>query len=97
MFKDSDYFADPERFDPERFRSGEANDLMNSYTFIPFSAGSRNCIGQRFAMLEIKSTISKILRYYELLPLGEAPITSMELVLRTKNGVQMGLRNRTYD
>lgn len=43
MFKDPDYFDRPEIFDPERFRSGKVADLMSPYTFIPFSAGSRNC------------------------------------------------------
>lgn len=50
--------------------------------------------GQKFAMLEMKSSISKILRHYELLPVGEEPIPIMELVLRSENGVQLGLRPR---
>lgn len=45
-------------------------------------------------MLEMKSSISKILRHYELLPVGEEPIPIMELVLRSENGVQLGLRPR---
>lgn len=97
MFKDPEYFPNPEKFDPERFAVGNIAEKLNSYIFIPFSAGSRNCIGQKFAWLEIKSSISKILRHYELLPLGEPPKTSFELILRTKNGIQLGLKERIYD
>ena len=39
-------FKDPEEFRPERFLK---NDPMHSFQFIPFSAGSHNCIGQHFA------------------------------------------------
>lgn len=94
MFRSEKYFEEPEKFDPNRFIDGDGNEKYNPYMFIPFSAGSRNCIGQKFALLEMKSTISKLLRYYELLPMGDAPITSSELVLRSKNGIQIGLKPR---
>lgn len=51
--------------------------------------------GQKFAMLEMKSSISKILRHYELLPVGDEPIPVMELILRSENGVQLGLKPRS--
>uniref|UniRef100_A0A182WRT8 Cytochrome P450 n=1 Tax=Anopheles quadriannulatus TaxID=34691 RepID=A0A182WRT8_ANOQN len=35
---------------------------------MPFSAGSRNCIGQRYAMLEVKTVLVKLLANYQLLP-----------------------------
>lgn len=94
MFRDPKYFKDPNDFDPDRFIN--TNENINPYVFIPFSAGSRNCIGQKFALLEVKSTISKILRYYELLTLGDEPDITMQLVLRSKNGIQLGLKARTY-
>lgn len=93
--RDPMYFSEPEKFKPERFLDDSMN-KMNAYAYIPFSAGPRNCIGQKFAILEMKSTISKILRHFELLPLGPEVRPMMNLVLRSANGNHVGLKPRTY-
>lgn len=64
------YFPDPYRVDPERWC--ETKHSQNAFEYLPFSAGPRNCIGQKFALLEIKTVISKIVRTFEILaPLDE--------------------------
>lgn len=94
MLRDPEYFPEPNTFKPERHLLENFNDKMNPYTFVPFSAGPRNCIGQKFAMLEMKSTLTKIIRNFELLPLGEAVRPALNLVLRSINGMQLGLKIR---
>ncbi|XP_065366486.1 cytochrome P450 4d2-like [Calliphora vicina] len=93
--RDNDYFPQANDFNPERFYS-ESPDNINPFAYVPFSAGPRNCIGQKFAMLEMKSTISRVLRYFELLPLGDEVIPVLSLILRSVNGTQLGLRPRKY-
>lgn len=56
-------------------------------------------IGQKFAMLELKSTISKVLRNYELISAGEnfELIMVNEVILKSKNGVNLILKDRVYE
>ncbi|XP_055547839.1 cytochrome P450 4d1-like [Wyeomyia smithii] len=62
MHHNATYFPDPERFMPERFEAELGAEKRNPYAYVPFSAGGRNCIGQKFAQYMIKSTISKVIR-----------------------------------
>ena len=58
-------------FKPERFLQ-KANSLGDTarhpFAFIPFSAGARNCIGQKFAMMEMKIILSLLLFNFEMVP-----------------------------
>lgn len=95
VLRDPDYFKDPNDFKPERFYGDNAENIF-PFAYTPFSAGPRNCIGQKYAMLEMKSVISKILRHYELLPVGPDVVPTLSLILRSKTGMQMGLKPRVY-
>jgi cytochrome P450 family 4 len=91
--KDPAYFKDPEAFIPERFDdSNEKNE--NPFVFVPFSAGPRNCIGQKFAMLELKSTICNVIRNFELVAGGIEPKLLMQLTLKSSNGIHVGFKKR---
>lgn len=52
VHRDPNYWDDPEVFRPERFIEGE---LKHPYAYIPFSAGSRNCIGKYLKFLLLSS------------------------------------------
>ena len=59
------YWPDPERFDPERF-SAQQSAARNRYSYLPFAAGHRNCIGALLAVVEAKLIIAQIARRFEL-------------------------------
>jgi len=68
--RDEEAWQKAHEFIPERWAedgSSPVNNAMrdNAFSWIPFSAGSRNCIGQRFAMMEIKVAIAFMFKFFK--------------------------------
>ncbi|CAG9854206.1 unnamed protein product [Phyllotreta striolata] len=93
IHRSEEYYEDPMKFIPERFLDVDGK---HPYRFIPFSSGPRNCIGQKFAMAQLKSILSKIVRNFELLPANPNPELKIapEIILVSKNGVPVRIRKR---
>ncbi|MGY2702604.1 cytochrome P450 [Nocardioides sp. HB32] len=58
-------FPEPDLFDPGRYLDPRQEDLQNRWTWIPFGAGKHRCVGNAFAMMQMKAIFSVILRDYE--------------------------------
>ncbi|CAG9137186.1 unnamed protein product [Plutella xylostella] len=95
LHRRADLYPEPLVFNPERFTAGNCAS-RHPYAYIPFSGGPRNCIGQRFAMLEMKSAVSAVLRRYRLLPVTTPDQLqfSADLVLRTTHPVYVRFQRR---
>ncbi|XP_049535219.1 probable cytochrome P450 4d14 isoform X1 [Anopheles darlingi] len=95
LHNDPELYPEPERFDPERF-SEEAQAARPPYSYIPFSVGARNCIGQRYAMLEIKTMLVKVLANFRLLPCEDQNrlLIKTDMTLKPVNGAFVKIVNR---
>ncbi|KAK8764327.1 hypothetical protein V5799_033063 [Amblyomma americanum] len=56
IHNDPEFFPEPHVFKPERFNAENVKSIR-PYTFIPFGAGPRNCIGMRFAFQLVKTSL----------------------------------------
>ncbi|XP_046518178.1 cytochrome P450 4A11-like isoform X1 [Equus quagga] len=83
-------WPNPEVFDPSRFAPGST---QHSHAFLPFSGGSRNCIGKQFAMKELKVAVALTLLRFDLSPdPSRVPVPIPRIVLMSKNGIHLHLR-----
>ncbi|KAH8279488.1 hypothetical protein KR026_011262, partial [Drosophila bipectinata] len=64
---DDTYFPDPQKFDPERFSEERKNELV-PYTYLPFGVGPRNCIGNRYALMQVKGMLYNLILQYKIEP-----------------------------
>ncbi|XP_059610757.1 probable cytochrome P450 9f2 [Phlebotomus argentipes] len=95
---DPKYFSNPEKFDPERF-SDENKHNITPGTYIPFGVGPRNCIGSRFALMEVKALLYYLILDFIIEPNEKTQIPlklSKDPALKTEKGiwVQFTPRNK---
>ncbi|KAM7331605.1 hypothetical protein ACRRTK_008313 [Alexandromys fortis] len=63
LHHDPQYWPEPMEFRPERF-SKENKGSIDPYVYMPFGNGPRNCIGMRFALMNMKLALTKVLQNF---------------------------------
>ncbi|XP_063709036.1 cytochrome P450 4d2-like [Culicoides brevitarsis] len=88
---DPKYFPNPKEFSPERWLTEISSSDRNPYIYQPFSSGLRNCIGQKFAMLEAKTAIVKIISQFDVTLADKdfKPRLSVAFTIKSENGMPL--------
>ncbi|XP_035788120.1 probable cytochrome P450 9f2 [Anopheles albimanus] len=98
MHFDERYYAQPERFDPERFNE-QNRKTIQSGTYLPFGSGPRNCIGSRFALMEVKVVLYYLLKHFRVTPCAKTQIPlrfkKTPSQLATEQGIWLQFSSRT--
>ncbi|KAL4485712.1 hypothetical protein ABPG72_010974 [Tetrahymena utriculariae] len=79
VHRDPQIYKEPHSFRPQRWINQETNDLP-SFSFLPFSSGKKNCIGQHLAMIETRIILFKFFEYFDIEP-------QKDYVLKIKYGL----------
>ncbi|CDQ58410.1 unnamed protein product [Oncorhynchus mykiss] len=92
IHRNATVWENPNAFDPLRFLPKNSA-KRSPHAFVPFSAGPRNCIGQNFAMNEMKVVVAQTLKRYQLTedPMKK-PKMIPRLVLRSLNGIHVKIK-----
>ncbi len=90
------FWPEPERFDPQRFSPAERA-RRPAYTYLPFGAGPRVCIGQGFAVMEMLLALATLARRYRVRLLSPAPVgPEPAIVLRPPAGTLVRIEAREH-
>ncbi|GFR02067.1 cytochrome P450 3A8 [Trichonephila clavata] len=77
---DSEFWSEPEIFDPERFNSKPNS---NGITYLPFGVGPRNCLGMRLAQLEAKLALAHTIDKFHI-KMGNRHKDGFEIINRIR-------------
>ena len=94
MHRNPTYFADPEKFDPDRWLP-ERSQKLPRFAYYPFGGGPRQCIGASFAMMEAALLLATIAQRFRLNTVPEHPVVPIpSFTLRPKYGIKMTIQAR---
>lgn len=66
MQRDARFFENPNEFNPSRF-APDKEKAMYPFSFFPFGAGPRSCIGREFALMEMQLLMAIISQRFEFI------------------------------
>ncbi|XP_040829774.1 cytochrome P450 3A6-like isoform X3 [Ochotona curzoniae] len=97
LHRDPKYWTDPYEFRPESRFSKKNKDKINPYTYLPFGLGPRNCIGMRFALMNLKFALVRLMQNFSFKPCKETQIPmklAMDMILKPEKPIILNVVSR---
>ena len=92
LHRDEAHWADPHAFLPARWERGRSAATLSghAHAYLPFAAGSRNCIGANFALMELQLILARLLQTVEwAVDASYVHLPQMSVTLRPAYGMPM--------
>ena len=93
LHRNAVFWPEPDKFDPDRFQDSRN---LTPFTYLPFGAGPRSCIGNNFAIIEMQLVLFHVLSNFGLdLVFPDQKVKALPLVtLRPETGIDLKLSRR---
>lgn len=79
IHRDPDYWPEPNKWDPERFMPENKHKILPG-TWIPFGNGPRQCLAMRFALMEVKMGIAKMVMAFKFTPIDKSEFPAVNIM-----------------
>jgi cytochrome P450 len=94
LHRHPEFWSEPERFDPDRWRD-ERGEPRHAFAYLPFGLGGRRCVGEDFALLELRAVLARLLQHFHIeTDPAHRVIARPQLTLKPANGVRLRLALR---
>ena len=91
LHRHPEFWSEPERFDPERWLPGRG-EPRHAFAYLPFGLGGRRCVGEDFALLEVRTVLARLLQHFRIEVDPQHPVVARpELTLKPAHGVRLRL------
>lgn len=97
VHRNPNFYPNPDNFDPDNFLPDRMAQ-RHFYSFIPFSAGPRSCVGRKYAMLKLKVLLSTIVRSFKVDSKMKEDDFKLQadIILKLENGFKIMLEPRKH-
>nr|QZP43574.1 cytochrome P450 monooxygenase CYP4G253 [Ephestia elutella] len=95
IHRNEKYYKNPEQFNPDNFLP-ENTANRHYYSYIPFSAGPRSCVGRKYAMLKLKVLLATILRNFKTTSVVDEKEFKLQadIILKREDGFRLKIEPR---
>ncbi|XP_056642364.1 cytochrome P450 4g1-like [Diorhabda sublineata] len=96
IHRNEQHWKNPTKFDPDNFLPENCQG-RNYYSYIPFSAGPRSCVGRKYAMLKLKVLLADVIRKFEIISLDREEDFKLQadIILKREEGFHIKVVERT--